>query len=62
MKLLYEPRFQVKIRLCEPCQYLDDLTTKGLLAGLIHRGGLRADIILGGTIRVGGLVTENASE
>ena len=40
-------------RLCEPCDYLEGLTTKGVLTGLIHRGGLRADIISGGTIRVG---------
>jgi MOSC domain-containing protein YiiM len=46
-------------RLCEPCQYLEGLTTKGVLAGLIHRGGLRADIVSGGTIRVGDLVTES---
>jgi MOSC domain-containing protein YiiM len=46
-------------RLCEPCQYLEGLTTKGVLAGLIHRGGLRADIISGGTIRVGDLVTQS---
>ncbi len=46
-------------RLCEPCQYLEGLTTKGVLAGLIHRGGLRADIVSGGTIRVGDLVTQS---
>src|SRR5215467_1339072 len=45
-------------RLCEPCQYLEGLTTKGLLSALIHRGGLRADIVSGGTIRVGDLITE----
>jgi MOSC domain-containing protein YiiM len=49
-------------RLCEPCQYLEGLTIKGLMAGLIHRGGLRADIVSGGTIRVGDLVTDNTSE
>lgn len=49
-------------KLCEPCQYLEDLTNKGLLAGLIHRGGLRADIISGGTIRVGDLVTDTSSK
>ena len=43
-------------RLCEPCQYLESLTTQGVLAGLIHRGGLRAKIISGGTIRIGDLV------
>ena len=29
-------------RLCEPCAHLERLTTKGVLRGLIHRGGLRA--------------------
>jgi MOSC domain-containing protein YiiM len=49
-------------RLCEPCQYVEDLTMKGILVGLIHRGGLRADILSGGTFRVGDLITEpNAS-
>jgi MOSC domain-containing protein YiiM len=40
-------------RLCEPCQYLVDLTGKPLLRPLVHRGGLRADIIRGGVIRLG---------
>ena len=40
-------------RLCEPCQYLADLTGKPLLRPLVHRGGLRADIIRGGVIRIG---------
>jgi MOSC domain-containing protein YiiM len=52
----------VGIRLCEPCAYLEGLTTKGVLVGLIHRGGLRANILTSGTIRAGDLVTEeNAS-
>ena len=46
------------IRLCEPCDYLEGLTTKGVLTGLIHRGGLRADIVSGGTIRVGDTIAE----
>lgn len=46
------------IRLCEPCHYLEEMTTKGVLAGLIHRGGLRANILTSGTIRVGDSVTE----
>jgi len=46
-------------RLCEPCQYLEALTTKGVLTGLLHRGGLRADIVLGGTIRIGDAVSES---
>lgn len=39
-------------RLCEPCSHLEKLTVKGALRGLIHRGGLRADIVHGGMIRV----------
>jgi MOSC domain-containing protein YiiM len=46
------------MRLCEPCDYLEGLTTKGVLAGLIHRGGLRADIVSGGIIRVGDTIAE----
>ena len=43
-------------RLCEPCQYLADLTGKPLVGALVHRGGLRADIVRGGFIRRGDLV------
>ena len=41
------------LRLCEPCANLVRMTAKGVLQGLIHRGGLRAQIVSGGTIRVG---------
>jgi MOSC domain-containing protein YiiM len=40
-------------RLCEPCAHMEKLTVKGTMRGLIHRGGLRAEIIKGGTIKVG---------
>ncbi len=40
-------------RLCEPCSHMEKLTLKGALRGLIHRGGLRAEIVKGETIRVG---------
>ncbi len=40
-------------RLCEPCTHMEKLTHKGVIRGLVHRGGLRADIIAGGTLRVG---------
>jgi len=40
-------------RLCEPCAHMEKLTAKGAMRGLIHRGGLRAEIVRGGTIRVG---------
>ncbi len=39
--------------LCEPCRYLADLIGKPLLRPLVHRGGLRADIVRGGVIRIG---------
>jgi MOSC domain-containing protein YiiM len=45
-------------RLCEPCAYLEGLTQRGVLSGLIHRGGLRAEIVTGGTIRVEDAITE----
>lgn len=43
-------------RLCEPCAHLQRLTAPGVLRGLVHRGGLRADIVSAGTIRVGDAV------
>jgi MOSC domain-containing protein YiiM len=43
-------------RLCEPCAHLERLTHKGVLRGLIHRGGLRADILSNGTIRPGSVI------
>lgn len=40
--------------LCEPCTDLARMTGKPqVLPGLIHRGGLRAEILEGGVIRVG---------
>jgi MOSC domain-containing protein YiiM len=45
------------IKLCEPCGHLEKLTQPGVREGLMHRGGLRACIIQGGTIRVGDPVT-----
>ena len=44
-------------RLCEPCAHLEQLTERGALRGLIHRGGLRAEILSGGTIHVGDPIT-----
>jgi MOSC domain-containing protein YiiM len=41
------------IRLCEPCDHLESLTRTGVREALLHRGGLRAQILEGGTIRVG---------
>lgn len=44
-------------RLCEPCKYLEGLTQAGVMAALIHRGGLRARILTDGLIRVGDPIT-----
>jgi MOSC domain-containing protein YiiM len=44
-------------RLCDPCSHLEKLTRKGVMRGLIHRGGLRAEIISGGTLRPGDTIS-----
>jgi MOSC domain-containing protein YiiM len=38
---------------CEPCSHLQSLTRPGVLRGLVHRGGLRADIVRPGRIAAG---------
>jgi MOSC domain-containing protein YiiM len=43
-------------RLCEPCSHLERLTAKGVLRGLIHRGGLRADVLTDGQISDGAVI------
>lgn len=48
-------------RLCEPCAHMEKLTVKGAMRGLVHRGGLRAEIISGGSIRVGDTIQFQAS-
>jgi len=42
----------------EPGKYLDRLTSPGVMKGLIHRGGRRAQMLTEGTIRVGYIVRE----
>lgn len=37
-------------RRCEPCAHLEKLTQPGVLRGLVHRGGLRADVLSSGKI------------
>jgi hypothetical protein len=44
-------------RLCEPCVHLDRLSGPGILRPLIHRGGLRADVLTDGEIHLGAPVT-----
>ena len=48
-------------RLREPCKHLEDLTQHGVMSGLIHRGGLRAQILTEGLIRVADIVRPKAS-
>lgn len=41
-------------RLCEPCKYLEELTSRpGMRMALMHRGGVRANILNEGLIRAG---------
>lgn len=44
------------VRLCEPCDHLERLAKPGAKKGLVHRGGLRADVVSGGPIRRGDAV------
>jgi MOSC domain-containing protein YiiM len=48
------------IRLCEPCDYLAGITFPEVLEGLARKGGLRAQIVTNGLIRVGDPVVRNA--
>jgi MOSC domain-containing protein YiiM len=40
-------------RLCEPCAHLERVTEPGTLRALVHRGGLRADVLSDGVVEVG---------
>ena len=46
-------------RLCEPCSHLEKLTQPGVMKELSHRGGLRAEILSEGVIRVGDTIRPN---
>ncbi len=52
-------RFQVGeavcygVKECNPCNHLESVTYPGVREGLAGRGGLRADVLAGGHIRVG---------
>lgn len=41
------------VKLNEPCQHLVDVVGKAVMSCLIHRCGLFAEVLQGGTIRVG---------
>jgi hypothetical protein len=40
-------------RLCEPCSVIQKYASRPILRALVHRGGLRADILEGGILQVG---------
>jgi MOSC domain-containing protein YiiM len=46
------------VRDCPPCGYLQKVTRPGVLAALQDRGGLRADVVHEGVIRVGDKIAE----
>ena len=46
------------VELCEPCRHLEEMTRPGIIKELTHRGGINADILVGGVIRVGDPVVE----
>lgn len=48
----------VVTELCHPCSHLQELTQPGVLRGLVNRGGLNADVVAGGAIRVGDQVED----
>jgi MOSC domain-containing protein YiiM len=48
----------VVTELCHPCSHLQQLTQAGVLRGLVNRGGLNADVVKGGSIRVGDAVED----
>lgn len=41
------------VRIAEPCAWLQEQAPPGTLRGLVHRGGVRADVLVPGTIRPG---------
>ena len=48
----------VVTELCHPCSHLQKLTQPGVLRGLVNRGGLNADVVAGGAIKVGDEVVD----
>jgi MOSC domain-containing protein YiiM len=46
------------IRLCEPCKHLEGLTKPGIREALMHRAGLRTEIVHEGVLRVGDPIEE----
>jgi hypothetical protein len=49
------------VRLCEPCTVVDGHASRVILRALVHRGGLRADILEDGRLQVGDQITAIAN-
>jgi MOSC domain-containing protein YiiM len=52
----------VGVEWCEPCNHLEKMTYPGVLKGMVHRAGLRADIVQAGRIEVGDDIGEITGE
>jgi MOSC domain-containing protein YiiM len=50
------------MRLCEPCTVVQRYAARPVLRQLVHRGGIRADLLADGLIRLGDQVTAVAPE
>jgi MOSC domain-containing protein YiiM len=49
------------VAICEPCSHLQEMTRPGIIKDLIHRGGLNADVLTDGTIRIGDAIAPVAA-
>ena len=47
-------------KLCEPCTYLASLIGKPIVEPLVHRAGLRAELLTSGRIAIGDRVEAKA--
>jgi MOSC domain-containing protein YiiM len=43
----------VGVEVCEPCAHLQSMTQPGVIKGLVHRGGINADVLSDGEIAAG---------
>ena len=50
------------MRLCEPCRVLERYASRPLLRPLVHRGGLRADVLEDGVVSVGDVVRAGSDQ
>jgi MOSC domain-containing protein YiiM len=47
---------------CPPCEHLEQLTGKSVLRPLVNRAGLRARVVVGGTIRLGDSIALSSAD